>query len=329
MNAPDRHELENDALRESRGTTQMPSPDDPAPAWRLKLVLGLGLLGILFLISRRLAYYWFQTPLDTLVALTTGWLTYGLRVGSQLGQHWLGLAGGLVLVVLSFYSLHAVVRRQQRGRREGASSDSPAADSASATPPHGWHWKTSGIVLMLLMMTTAFTLCAGALLHQVGWLLRQDQWQEARFHSFDYVKGRFRDHLLLEHLLDFQRWHHELPERSEVYLPSQFLEKSRADQNRWMYAEHFGLIIVPSRQHGAPEPWIAVDGIPYQPSDAHKWPLMVSAYDHLTNGIIVGFADSSVTLMTREEWLETLEQWRPRFAENGVPWPRAFDVLGR
>jgi hypothetical protein len=33
--------------------------------------------------------------------------------------------------------------------------------------------------------------------------------------------------------------------------------------------------------------------------------------------------------MTMAEWHDALEQWRPQFAEHGIPWPRAFDVLGR
>jgi hypothetical protein len=132
---------------------------------------------------------------------------------------------------------------------------------------------------------------------------------------------------------ELQKWHEEqLPETLEVYRTGEFLVQARTMHDLWNnshYAPSPDEIPGMWLPDGTPDNLIPVEGVPYKSSDELDWPLLVSTYDHHSGLIMVASTQSKVRVMTREQWLEALATWRPLFAEHGVPWPRAFDVLGR
>lgn len=266
---------------------------------------------------------YFDAPLTALITLTFGWISYGWLVITHIGHHWPILANALGLAVLSWFTLHRIMRRQARMRAGQSSSAATAGDDPAITDKNRWRRRTTGVMLALLMMATAFTLCAGAVFHHVVWLMRQDQWTKSTW-NLDGPDSQVRAVRIFMHFLT--DWHDQTSTQDgTAYRPSEVLTALKSETE-----PDYSLFSI-LRQRGSssiamPELWIMIDGVPLDGDP--DLPVLVSMIDG-DSRIIVATPRDWAAVMTRNEWLEALDEWRPQFAENGIPWPPAFEVLGR
>ena len=269
--------------------------------------------------------------IGVLFTLAAGWLTYPLRVWPQSSVNWDGVITAVVLAVVAVVAVHLVMKRvRQRTFPDGDSAIPPSA-TADATAPADTSdkstspdpvWRLSAAVALVAMvaMGFAFSLFTIGLFQHGKGLMKQERWFETRSDQ------RFRDSKQVNNLRQLALsvrldWQGRGGGSSGVFPTREHLNALRS-------GDDMGPIFstVSWKAGSTPDLWIPIEGIPVE--GAWDLPLIVSPFDD-NDRILVATADAKATVMTIDEWLDALEQWRPRFAELGIPWPAAFEVLGR
>lgn len=261
--------------------------------------------------------------------LATGWLTYPGRVLHNTDAITSGLKILGLWLVPAAVALQLVLPKAWLWR-ESAATEATDATDADTPPAHhssgAWkrlrsgRWRATLATLAALMMAMGFTLAAGAVLHHAGWLLRQPQ----RMEDLSVARTWPPEHLQVA--VAFGPWQRALVPPGDHWRSGEYLQSLR-------------------RQRGAPphdmelaralDTWIAVDGVPLDAAAAGL-PVMISEFSADGRRILVlrtgpnGADDPPrVAILTAAQWWDNVEQWRPRFAELGIRWPAAFDVVGR
>ena len=262
-------------------------------------------------------------PFEMVFFLAAGWLTYPLRVWPEATINWEGVLTGVVMVVMAGAGLHLILSKWRRLRPATGAQGIDAGDRTSPVSSRtSWRLSATMALVALVVMGFAFTLAATGMLRHGHGLLQQDQWIKSSW-NWDWKDSQVR---ALDRFMQLLiRWQDEEPEQAgAVYRPTDILATIRSgNQPDFHYADFSH---PRGRGAGMPGLWIPVDGIPVDGN--LDLPVLVSPLDG-GMGIIVATPARGATVMTFEEWHDALEQWRPRFVEHGIPWPRAFDVLGR
>lgn len=285
------------------------------------------LLMLLFLLFFFLSDF-LLLPFMVLIPLSIGWLTYPLRVWPEATVSWPGVITGVLVGVAVVAALHTAMRRlrrrSQQSPTEPATSPAPSAanKSETAAPAEpGWRFSSTLALVAILVMGFAFSLSAMGLIRHGGGLMKQEAWGEnERAHRYLLSKAINNIRMVTLHLLAERR------DQGDLYPPTfqtrETLRDLRADKG----TDGALLAAMNRRNDGTPDLWIPIEGIPI---DAPGYlPLFVSPFDE-DERIIVARVDASVTVMTKDQWQAALEEWQPWFAERGIPWPPAFEVLGR